>query len=206
VWTKIRLVNISSDSVFTLCFANSSFSSTNSFYSLASCVLMSSLHSRHAWKYDSMSMLSRCVLLCSKPCTQLIPNVFSTGAINRRSATHLLIEHAVMLLVPFSAEAVHVQAGHFRDPSVMPSRQWTRKSIKIYHCSLGQSLGTLSFSTCTFMSLGVAMLLYILSLHVTGTITVTLLLFHSHCFRTKSHVPGHITCCGCGGNSFCNVI
>jgi hypothetical protein len=46
-----------------------------------------------------------------KPCTQLIPNVFSTGAINRSSATHLLIEHAVMLLVPFSAEAVHVQAA-----------------------------------------------------------------------------------------------
>ena len=45
------------------------------------------------------------------PCTQLIQNVFSTGAINRSSATDWLSVLAIMLLIPFSAEAVHVQAG-----------------------------------------------------------------------------------------------
>jgi len=39
---KIRPVSIRSDSVFWLCFANSSFRSTNSFCSLATCVLISS--------------------------------------------------------------------------------------------------------------------------------------------------------------------
>jgi hypothetical protein len=55
----------SSDSVFALCFVNSSFRLTNSICSLATCVLMPSLQSRCAWKDDSMRTLSSCLLLRS---------------------------------------------------------------------------------------------------------------------------------------------
>ena len=45
---KIHPVSIHSDSIFSLCFANSLFRSTNSFCSLATCMLMSSMQSRCA--------------------------------------------------------------------------------------------------------------------------------------------------------------
>jgi hypothetical protein len=65
------------------------------------------------------------------------------------------------------------RTGHFRDPSMMPSRQWAPRRIIICHFHLGQSSGPSSFSICTLKSLVVDMLRLILSLHVTGTITIT---------------------------------
>ena len=137
--------------------------------------------------------------------------------VNTSSATDLLGVHAIMLalwrhpvatrLVPFFCWscASAGRTGHFRDPSVMPSRQWARRSIKICHFHLGQSSRPSSFSICTLKSLVVDMLRLSLSLYLTGTITITLTI-SQHCFRPKLHVPGPITCCGWGRKLLCNVI
>ena len=210
---KIHPVSICSDSVFSLCFANSSFRSTNSSCSLTTCMLMSSWQSHCAWKNDSMSTLSRCVLLSSNHAHYLSQMSLALVQVNRSSATDLLSVHAIIPAALASSCCHSVSSffcwgcasagrtGHFRDPSVMPSRQWACKSIKICHFHLGQSSGPMSFSISTLKSLVVDMLRLISSLHITGTITITFTI-SQHCFKPKSHVPGPITCCGWGRNCF----
>ena len=137
--------------------------------------------------------------------------------VNTSSATDLLSVHVTMLAVLASSCRHSVtsifcwgcasagRTGHFRDPSVMSSMLWARRSIKICHFHLGQSSGPSTFSICTFKSLVVDMLRLILSLHVTSTITIIFSILQ-HCFWPKSHVPGPITCCRWGQKLFCNVI
>jgi len=111
VWHNIRAANRSSKSVLALCFSNSSFKSTNNFLQLR--VMRTSIF--FAFPLCLEVRLNEHVkplrTTTLNPCTQLIQNVFSTGAINRISATDSLSVLAIMLLIPFSAEAVHVQAG-----------------------------------------------------------------------------------------------
>ena len=95
---KIRPISICSDNVFSLCCANSSFRLRNSFCSLATCMLMSSLQSCCAWKNASISRLSCCVLLrsnCAHCLSQM--SLALVQVINMRSATYLLSVHAIML-------------------------------------------------------------------------------------------------------------
>jgi len=94
---KIRPVSIHSDNIFSLCFANSSFRLTNSFHSLATCMLMSSLQSRCAWKNDSMSILSHCVIVRSNHARSLSQMSLALVQVNMSSATDLLSMHAIML-------------------------------------------------------------------------------------------------------------
>jgi len=94
---KICSVSILSDSVFSLCFVNSSFRSTNSFYGLVTCVPMSSLQSCCAWKNNSMSILSHCVLLRSNHAHSLSEMSLALVQVNTSSATDLLSVHAIML-------------------------------------------------------------------------------------------------------------
>ena len=97
------------------------------------------------------------------------------------------------------------RTGHFWGTSVMLSRQWAHRRLKICHFHLGKSSEPSSFSFCALKSLVLDMLRLILSLHVTGTITITFII-SQQCFWPKSHVPGPINCCRWGRKLFCNAI
>ena len=139
---QILPVSICSDSVWSLCLANSSFRLTNSFCGLATCVLMSSVQSHCAWKNDSISILSRCVLLRSNHAHSLSQMSFALGYVNTISATDLLSVQAIMLAAFASSCCYSVSffccwgcasAGrtrHFRDPSVMPSGNGHAEALK----------------------------------------------------------------------------
>ena len=137
---------------------------------LSDTCVMSSLQSCYAWKNDSISMLSRCVLLCPNHAHSLPQMLLALVRVNTSSTTDLLCMHAIMLAALVSS-CCHLvtsffcwgcasagRTGHFWDPSVKPSRQWVSKSIKISHFHLGQSSGPSSFPTCTLKSLVVATL------------------------------------------------
>ena len=125
---KIRPVSIRSDSVVSLCCTNSSFALRNSFCSLATCVLMSSLQSHCAWKNASMSILSHCVLLRSNRVHCLSQmSLALVQVINMHSATDLSSVHVIMLAALVSS-CCHLvssffcwgwasagRTGHFRD-------------------------------------------------------------------------------------------
>jgi len=130
---KIRLVSIRSDSIFSLCFANSLFRSTNSFYSLSTFVLMSSLQSRCAWKNDSMSILNRCVLPRSNRAYSLYQMFLALVQVNTSFGTDLRGVHTIMFAA-LASSCRHPGSSflccgcastgitrHFGDLSVMPS-------------------------------------------------------------------------------------